>query len=79
MLPFGLKIIVNNYVQQVFSHNETVRFAAHPFIKWLAKFLPITPYVEAEYPRYKDADPLMIGDALYVSPAQYKTLKERTN
>lgn len=58
-----------------FSHMETVRFEAHPLIKWLARWLPIQPYVEVRYARYKDCDPLMSDRAVYCSPRQADFLR----
>lgn len=53
------------------------RFPAHPLVCWLARWLPIDPYVDVEYPRYRDADPLVDARAgiIYCSVAQAETLK----
>jgi hypothetical protein len=37
------------------------RFPAHQIVCWLAKWLRIAPYVELEIPRFKKADPRVMG------------------
>ena len=71
----GLRISPQAHWPRVQDGARQVRFAAHPLICWLARWLPIKPYVEASYPRYRDRDPLIIGDRLFCSFAQYDELK----
>lgn len=60
---------------------ETVRdYNVHPLVKWLARWLPIKPYVEALRPRFRDRDP-MIDERhgiIYRSPRQCGELAEAT-
>ena len=71
----GIRIVDNPQHPVEFSHMETVRFEAHPFIKWLARWFPIEPYVEGKYPRYKDCDAIIIGRIVYCSPRQTAQLR----
>ncbi len=41
---------------------RTRQFKAHPMICWLARWLPITPYIEGTYPEFKDAAPFMLNN-----------------
>ncbi len=54
----SIRILPSHYWPQVEDGIETFRFEAHPIIKWLAKWFPITPYVEMERMKYKDSDPI---------------------
>lgn len=54
------------------SRFQKRRFEAHPIIKWLARWFPITPYVETEYPIFED-DPAVIDQ---VSGRVYCSLRQ---
>ncbi len=73
----GLHIYPYDPWPQVEDGVEVVRYYAHPIIFWLAKWLPIDPYVDAEYIKYKDADALVdkIGGVMYCSHRQLNALK----
>jgi hypothetical protein len=71
----GLKIFPQAVWPRVQDGTRQVRFAAHPLICWLARWLPIKAYVEASYPRYRDQDPLIVGDQVFCSFAQCEELK----
>ena len=47
----GLKIYPQANWPRVQDGTRQVRFPAHPLICWLARWLPIKPYIEATYPR----------------------------
>ncbi len=74
---FGLRIYPYGNWPQVEDGTEIVRYYAHPIIFWLSKWLPIDPYVDAEYTKYKDADALVdkVRGAMYCSHKQYYALK----
>ena len=67
-----------HYWPRVEDGVETLRFEAHPFIKWLARRLPVTPYVEMEVTKYRDADPIFDtrSSAIYCSHAQADVLRQ---
>lgn len=73
----GLKIVTSPNWPRKRVEDQTVRFPAHSFVIWLARWFPITPYVEATFPRYRDADPLIDErhGIVYCSPAQADELK----
>lgn len=73
----GIKIIPSNYWPQIRDGDEKVRYSAHPIIHWLAKYFPIDQWVEATYPKYKDADPVIDNrnNALYCSMAQFRQIE----
>lgn len=54
-LPFGMPVFEIHHPQQVIVGYETVRSPGHPFIKWLAKFIPFEPDVVFEVPVYGPA------------------------
>ncbi|MCP4900098.1 MAG: hypothetical protein GY906_24270 [bacterium] len=76
----GVRIMPSPHHPTEFSHMETVRFAAHPLIRWLARWLPIEPYIEAEYARQKDCAAIFNGynNTLYCSLAQADYLRRHT-
>ncbi|MGR3179873.1 MAG: hypothetical protein ACUZ8E_17675 [Candidatus Anammoxibacter sp.] len=75
----GIKIIPSKFWPQEKPEQYIVRYKAHKIICWLAKYLPIEPYVEAEYTRYVDNDPLIVGGhTVHCSYAQYEQLKEKS-
>lgn len=59
---------------QEFSHFETIRHKAHPLVCWLAKFLPIDPWVEQKIPRHKDRQPFVMQGRLFMSIRQADAL-----
>ncbi len=67
-----LRVQPSHYWPKVEDGTETLRFEAHPIIKWLARWLPITPYVEMEVTKYRDADPMQVKatGVIYCSHAQ---------
>ena len=73
----GLRIMASSHWPQVEDGTYRVRFPAHPFIFWLARWLSITPWVEAEYLKFQDADPLMdeACGIVYCSRAQEAYLR----
>lgn len=82
MLPYaGIKIIPTSYWPQVVRGTETIRFKADPIICWLAKLFPILPYVEAEYPKLADSDPILMRyeNIIYCSHAQAQALMKEVN
>ena len=72
-----LRVQPSHYWPRVEDGTETLRFEAHPFIKWLARWLPITPYIEMEVTKYRDADPMhdTRNGILYCSHAQADALR----
>jgi len=74
----GLRIYPPHNWPQVEDGVETVRYNAHPIIRWLSKRLPIRPYVDAEYIKYKDGDAIVdnIRGAVFCSHRQYDYLKQ---
>lgn len=78
-VPPPIRVFASAYWPQVEAGAETVRFEAHPFIQWLARWLPITPYIEATYTQYRDADPLLdkARGVLYCSMAHERALREQ--
>jgi hypothetical protein len=75
-LGCGYRIIVIPQWEQVVDKTITHRIPAHWFVCWLAKWLPITPYVEIREVTYKDADPYMSDSlgCIWCSPKQRDTL-----
>lgn len=73
----GIQVMVNPYHPTEFSHWGKERWEAHPIIKWLAKWLLITPYVERKLAIHKDSDPLYYKEkgVLFCSPAQEQALR----
>ena len=71
----GLKIYPQANWPKVQDGTRQVRFPAHPLICWLARWLPMKPYIEATYPRYRDQDPLIMGDHVFCSFAQHEELR----
>ncbi len=74
----GFRIYPNAHHPTEFSHMERQRWRAHPLICWLARYLPINPWVEAEFPRYRDCDPWVeqARGAIYCSLAQAANLRK---
>ena len=54
-----------------------VRFPAHSLIVWLSRWLPITPYIEGTYTKYRDADPILMSGKIFCSYAQYQYLRQK--
>jgi hypothetical protein len=77
MIIGGLKLIIQPNWPVDLVGEETYRSPAHPFIKWLSRWLPIDPWVEYKRPLYRERDPL-IHDAsgtVFCSAKQYDRLK----
>ena len=72
-----VQVCPSHYWPRVKDGTETLRFEAHPIIKWLARWLPITPYVEMEITKYRDADPMQVKatGVIYCSHAQAIALR----
>lgn len=70
-------VVASSYWPKEFSHMERQRWAAHPIILWLAKWLPIDPYVVSEHPRYNEREPMLNTETgvLYCSQAQEAALR----
>lgn len=73
----GLRIVADLNWPREFAGYETYRSPAHPFIIWLSRYLPITPYIEGQTPSYRDRDPLIVGGTVFCSPRQYAELRAR--
>jgi hypothetical protein len=73
----GIKIMPSHHWPTVQDGTKTIRFPAHPIIQWLSRWLPITPYVEGIYPKYRDADAIMDHSrgTLFCSYAQADLLR----
>lgn len=73
----GIRIIISHHWPQVEDGTRIVRYEVHPFIKWLARWLPIDPWVEAEHTKYRDGDPIIdkARGILYCSPAQAEQMR----
>ena len=72
----GITIVMqDNWPRELVGY-DTKQIPAHPFICWLARWLPITPYVEVQVPCYREMDMLLHGaaDVVYCSHAQYAEL-----
>lgn len=52
---------------------HAIRVPAHPIIKWLTRFLPVTPYVELAPEEITHV--VRIGNMYHVSPAAYLKLQ----
>jgi len=77
-IPYaGFRIMATPHWPQVEDGTRTVRFECHPIIRWLARWLPIRPYVEATYINYKDSDMLLdrARGVVYCSLAQENVLR----
>lgn len=74
-----VKMISSKFFPKHATRKYTVKFDVHPFIKWLSKFLPITPYIEADYP--DDADPLYMraNNTLVMGERTFDALKRSTD
>jgi hypothetical protein len=55
----GLRIYAQANWPRIADGTRTVRFAAHPLILWLAKWVPLPTYQEVTFLKYRDADPLV--------------------
>lgn len=76
--PFGgMQIIQSHHWPMVPDGFGVKRIAAHPLIHWLARRFPIKPWIEAQVPRFKDADPMIDQrrGVIYCSPAQFAELR----
>jgi hypothetical protein len=71
----GMQIYAQANWPKVQDGVRKVRFPSHPLIIWLSRWLPITPYIEGTYPRFKDADPVIAGNKIFCSLAQYDYIK----
>lgn len=76
-LPPPLRVMSSAHWPQEFSHMETMRFPVHPIIKWLARWLPITPHVEASFARYRDCPAMHDTErnVVYCSRAQEQIIR----
>jgi hypothetical protein len=54
------------------------RYEAHPLVKWLARYLPITPYVEVQRRKTKDSNPFMFLGGMHVSRRQHAAIVAAT-
>lgn len=74
----GIQVQIHEpWPQEPTGRKVARRFQAHPFIQWLAKWLPIAPYVEGRYPEYRDIAPMMFKGktVLVCSRRQLEALK----
>lgn len=66
---------------QAGTDTRIIRRDAHPIIRWLARFLPIIPYVEwpVQIPRYieVDSDPIRMENTIYCSPGHAEQIKAK--
>ena len=67
--------VVRDHWPQEKSHVETIRVPAHPIVQWLAKFLPIDPWVEMKIQHYRDCSPFIWQGTLFLSVRQSDLLK----
>jgi hypothetical protein len=75
---FGMPIYVDPYFPQ--DVTETVkRIPAHPIIQWLAKWLPIEPWVVITVKTYRDKPPYMFCDRMFMSVRQHHGLISAIN
>lgn len=77
----GLQIVENPYHPKIPSPNGdtvTIRIPGHPFVRWLAKWIPFEPDILLIRPLMVD-DPNMVmaGNKLICSPAQAKEIRNR--
>ncbi|MCK5444983.1 MAG: hypothetical protein KAI73_05120 [Rhodospirillaceae bacterium] len=75
---FGVKVqVFEPWPQVATGKMRTRQFPVHPVIKWLARWLPITPYIEAKYPEFVDGEPFMLNNktVLVCSRRQLDALK----
>lgn len=70
-----IKILSSEYMPKHETRKMTVRFEAHNFVKWLSKFFPINPYIEAEYPDYCDPIYLQKYNTIVCAPRQFDLLR----
>lgn len=76
--PFGgMQIIQSHHWPRVPDGVYVRQLTAHPIIHWLARWLPIDPWIDVEVPRFKDADPLIDTrrGVIFCSPAQFAELR----
>lgn len=74
-----MRIVINHFHPKIpcpRGRVETIRFAGHWFVRWLAKYLPFEPDILIVKPLLVD-DPqtLVIGDTLFCSAAQADELR----
>lgn len=54
------------------------RSGSHPFVHWLARWLPIDPYVEWDWPEQAPCDDaLLVGGKLFVSARVFDAIKRQ--
>lgn len=72
----GVNVQVSHIIGKHPTRKYKERFEVHPIIKWLARFLPIKPFIEVEYS--DDADPIYFRDfnTLYVGKRTYEIIKQ---
>lgn len=68
----GFQIHISHMLGTHPTRQYKVRFNVHPIVKWLARWLPINPWIEAEYP--DEADPILMGRIMFCPPRAYEKL-----
>lgn len=82
--PFGIDLargpdLAGYTVVQTQARTKTVmkrcRSGSHWFIHWLARWLPIDPYVEWDWPEQVPDDRIyIVGNYLFTTPIQHRAL-----
>jgi hypothetical protein len=72
----GLKVISTLFLPMK-TRTVIKRIPAHPWICWLAKYLPITPYTEINVEIPDDDTMVIWRDQLICSPAQLELLRQQ--
>ena len=57
------------------TRKYTQRYAAHPFIIWLSKYLPIKPFIDCEWADDKDPIYMAENNTLFMGYRTYERLK----
>lgn len=75
----GLRVQVVS--PSLMQHTETIetKHRAHPLVCWLARFLPIAPYVVTRQIAVKYHEPVLMNNTLYVTPEQYAELQRNSD
>ncbi len=73
----GYRIVVSIHMSRIVK--EMRRVKAHPIICWLARYLPIYPYVEVEVETVVETEAALdrIRGVIYVGPKTYEQLRAR--
>ncbi len=78
VLAAGMRVVSSPNWPREPSGTESFKFPAHPIVVWFARWLPITPYVAAEYIKYQDAAMIVAHGHIFCSERQRRALMEIT-